>query len=189
MSQLWSRVGSAVRRLPRKDSFVLKTLSTLISCGLGSRRKVIANATVELWNSTFGLQDALEYPLKVKNALRRLRPIVELQLPTFPESTESEVCPLESLAPVIVTHVSDCCNSTRIFRVSGRRRLYRTRARSIFEPYTHTDCPRRILQRRVTAATTWHILLTSEYIQKYAHTRESLPGEVCKGYAKTSITP
>ncbi|KAH0537494.1 hypothetical protein FGG08_005712 [Glutinoglossum americanum] len=91
VSQLWTGVCSAVRRLPRKDSFVLKTLSTLISCGLGSRRKAIANATAELWNSTFGLQETLDYPLKVKNALQRLRPIADLQLPTFPESAEDEI--------------------------------------------------------------------------------------------------
>jgi hypothetical protein len=72
---------------------MLKTLSTLISCGLGSRRKAIVNMTVELWNSTFGLEEALDYPLKVKNALQRLHPIVDLQLPSFPESVEDEVCP------------------------------------------------------------------------------------------------
>jgi hypothetical protein len=67
-------------------------LSIAISSGLESRRKIIANATVELWNSTFGAQQALDYPTKVKYALQRLRPIVDLQLPTFPESTEDEVC-------------------------------------------------------------------------------------------------
>ena len=70
---------------------MLKTLSTLISCGLESRRKTVTNMSIELWNSTFGQEEILDYPLKVKNALRRLRPIVELQLPTFPESAEDEV--------------------------------------------------------------------------------------------------
>ncbi|KAI9779431.1 MAG: hypothetical protein M1839_007396 [Geoglossum umbratile] len=91
VSQLWTGISSAVQRLPRKDSFVLKTLSILISCGLESHRKAIANTSVELWNSTFGQQEALDYPPKVKNALRRLRPIVDLQLPTFPESTDDEI--------------------------------------------------------------------------------------------------
>ncbi|KAI9766628.1 MAG: hypothetical protein M1840_006439 [Geoglossum simile] len=91
VSQLWAGICLAVQRLLRKDSFVLKTLSTLISCGLESHRKVIANATVELWNSTFGQQETLDYPPNVKNALRRLRPIVDLQLPTFPESADDEI--------------------------------------------------------------------------------------------------
>ncbi|KAL2353466.1 Rap1-interacting factor 1 N terminal-domain-containing protein [Cryomyces antarcticus] len=89
--ELWKKICSTTSRLPRKDSTLLKAIEPLIASGLMAQRKAIVNATIELWNTTFGAEEAIEYPLKVEGALRRLRPAVDLQLPTFPESTTDEV--------------------------------------------------------------------------------------------------
>jgi hypothetical protein len=58
---------------------------------LESKHKSTANQAIRVWNSTFGLsKQTLEYPDRVKDALLRLRPLADLQLPFFPESLESE---------------------------------------------------------------------------------------------------
>ncbi|TKA62957.1 hypothetical protein B0A49_11607, partial [Cryomyces minteri] len=89
--ELWKEVCTTTSRLPRKDSTLLKAIEPLIASGLMAQRKAIVNATIELWNTTFGAEKTLEYPPKVEGALRRLRPAVDLQLPTFPESTTDEI--------------------------------------------------------------------------------------------------
>lgn len=73
-------------------STILASLEPLLFSGLESRHKAIVNGTIQLWNSTFGdCVDGLEYPPKITAALLRLRPVVDLQLPFFPESLETEV--------------------------------------------------------------------------------------------------
>lgn len=56
----------------------------MFAAGLNSSHRAIVNATVAFWNDTFGQLDALTYPPKVELALRRVQPLVELDLPTFP---------------------------------------------------------------------------------------------------------
>lgn len=67
-------------------------MEILICSGLESKHRTIVNSSIQLWNSTFGAsQENLTYSPRLKDALLRLRPIAELQLPWFPESLESEV--------------------------------------------------------------------------------------------------
>jgi hypothetical protein len=66
-------------------------LEPLLCSGLESRHKSIVNQAIRMWNSTFGhSKQTLEYPDRLKQALQRLRPIADLQLPFFPNSLESE---------------------------------------------------------------------------------------------------
>lgn len=91
----------AIEGLPKHDTMVLSNLQVLIASGLESRRKGTVDATIRLFNETFGKQDTLGYPKRVKSALRRLRPIADISLPSFPEDTnEDEVramCPFDRL--------------------------------------------------------------------------------------------
>lgn len=84
VQNLWARTTQSVQCIPRKDSTLLKALAPLITAGLRSKRGSIVNATIDMWNTSFGLQQSLDYPEEVQQALRRLRPFVDLELPTFP---------------------------------------------------------------------------------------------------------
>ncbi|KAF2136234.1 uncharacterized protein K452DRAFT_362669 [Aplosporella prunicola CBS 121167] len=87
---LWNIVATAIEGLPRKDSNVLRHLEVLVASGLSSRRKSILNRAIEMWNATFGKESNLQYPSKVEKALRRLRSIVDLQLPSFPDAADGD---------------------------------------------------------------------------------------------------
>jgi len=69
----------------------LKALDPLVSAGLNSSHRIVLNSTVEFWNETFGKLDSLVYPLAVELALRRIQPLVELELPAFPELADDKV--------------------------------------------------------------------------------------------------
>ena len=72
-------------------SVVLRELEILISAGLESTHKTIVNATICVWNCTFGkCESTLEYPVHLKEALFRIRPVADIILPGFPESLKSE---------------------------------------------------------------------------------------------------
>ncbi|KAF1911420.1 Rap1-interacting factor 1 N terminal-domain-containing protein [Ampelomyces quisqualis] len=81
--KLWTEVTNAIERLPRKDVQILLHLEPLITAGFVSRRQSIVNASIATWNKTFGLEGSLRYPPRLEGALRRLRPIVELTLPSW----------------------------------------------------------------------------------------------------------
>ncbi|KAI5844585.1 Rap1-interacting factor 1 N terminal-domain-containing protein [Morchella snyderi] len=87
---LWLKVLETLTRLPTHDGKVLDALQGLVTAGLQSKRKQIVNVTVRFWNDTFGEQSSLMYPSSVRSALKKLRPIADLVLPTFPESLEDE---------------------------------------------------------------------------------------------------
>jgi Rap1-interacting factor 1 N terminal len=90
---LWTKhIIPAVKRIPQTDSTLLGVLETLVSSGLESRRKVIVNSTITVWNSTFGDQTSLAYPPRVAAALNKLRGAADLQLPSFPDIEDDEVC-------------------------------------------------------------------------------------------------
>lgn len=69
----------------------LAKFGLIISAGLASQHKSITNRFIEMWNSTFGLQEVLEYPDNVLTAVRKLEPYVELQLPSLPLGPEKQV--------------------------------------------------------------------------------------------------
>lgn len=77
--------------LNRTHTQTLSDFEVLVCAGLESKHKTIVNIAIGMWNTTFGsCEDGLEYPQKVKDALLRFHPVVELQLPFFPESLETE---------------------------------------------------------------------------------------------------
>jgi hypothetical protein len=54
--------------------------------------KSTANRFIETWNTSFGLQASVTYPLAVQLALEKLDPFVELQLPCpLPSKDNSKV--------------------------------------------------------------------------------------------------
>lgn len=76
----------------------LQTFEAIVSAGLESVHKSTANRFIEMWNSTFGLQESVTYPSGVQAALQKLEPLVELQLPRpLPGQTESQVCTVASI--------------------------------------------------------------------------------------------
>ncbi|OCL08110.1 hypothetical protein AOQ84DRAFT_389086, partial [Glonium stellatum] len=87
---LWQTISAAVERLPRNDSSLLVALEVMIAAGFSSRRRGMVNVSIETWNCTFGVNDKLEYPPKIKLALKRIRPFVDLRLPTFPEGDDAQ---------------------------------------------------------------------------------------------------
>ncbi|KAK0658631.1 hypothetical protein DIS24_g4637 [Lasiodiplodia hormozganensis] len=87
---LWNTVMTLVERIPRHDNMLLKALEALITAGLRSERQRIVNRTIEMWNGSFGSQINLQYPPSVEKGLRRLRPIVDLELPEFPDDPSDE---------------------------------------------------------------------------------------------------
>ncbi|KAG9966091.1 hypothetical protein KCU78_g24472, partial [Aureobasidium melanogenum] len=85
------------KNLPSNKT-LLKGLDELFAAGLNSTHRDIINLTVSFWNTTFGQLDSLEYPSQVEEAMRRLRPLVELDLPTFPENNDASApSPLRDL--------------------------------------------------------------------------------------------
>lgn len=82
---------ASVEGLQRHDNHMLKALEVLLNAGLRSKRQRIVNRTIEMWNKTFGAQNDLAYPRIIEKSLRRLRPIVDLRLPGFPDDPSDEV--------------------------------------------------------------------------------------------------
>lgn len=93
---LWQTVLRMLKSLPT-NAMLLKALDVLFAAALNSSHGTIINATVIFWNETFGQLDSLAYPPKVELALRRVKALVELDLPTFPEDDGDLVVPLETL--------------------------------------------------------------------------------------------
>jgi hypothetical protein len=92
-------VSKAIQRLPRKDGQVLLHLEPLITAGFVSRRRSIVNISIATWNNTFGKEESLRYPVRLEEALRRLRTSVELSLPSLEardEDAVSAATPLDS---------------------------------------------------------------------------------------------
>jgi deoxyribodipyrimidine photolyase-like uncharacterized protein len=87
---LWQSILDQLKNLPSNKT-LLKALDELFAAGLNSTHREIINLTVAFWNTTFGQLDSLEYPGQVEQAVRRLRPLVELDLPTFPENIDAPV--------------------------------------------------------------------------------------------------
>ncbi|KAI9794247.1 MAG: hypothetical protein M1816_006173 [Peltula sp. TS41687] len=87
---LGSEISHAIELLPQKDSLLLRNLEVLVCSGLQSRSEEISKEARILWNSTFGTQDTLEYPEKIKDALSKLRAVTDLRLPSFPITSQHE---------------------------------------------------------------------------------------------------
>ncbi|KAH7093306.1 Rap1-interacting factor 1 N terminal-domain-containing protein [Paraphoma chrysanthemicola] len=88
---LWTEVCNAIERLPRKDAQILLHLEPLLTAGFVSRRRSIVNISIVTWNKTFGKEDSLRYPAHLEQALRRLRPTVEIVLPSLEPCEEDAI--------------------------------------------------------------------------------------------------
>jgi len=94
---LWQSILNQLKNLPSNKT-LLKALDELFAAGLNSTHREIINLTVSFWNTTFGQLDSLEYPSNVEQAVRRLRPLVELDLPTFPDNIDAPVSKVQTLS-------------------------------------------------------------------------------------------
>ncbi|MCJ1477991.1 hypothetical protein MMC13_006666 [Lambiella insularis] len=79
--QIWDVTAHLISSLPRFDTTVLSLVDVILSAGLSSRHKSILNKSIELWNSTFGQSEELQYPPILLRTVQRLRLVTEMQLP------------------------------------------------------------------------------------------------------------
>jgi len=61
----------------------LEQVGSLLAAGFRSTHKLTINQMIEMWNTSFGSKKQLAYPEVLKAALERLRPFVELELPSL----------------------------------------------------------------------------------------------------------
>ena len=79
------------------DTKSLFIMQELLIAGFRSRHKSIVNKAIamwNMWNSTFGGEDGLEYPEGLGKILQKLKFEAELRLPNFPDTTVGEVSKL-----------------------------------------------------------------------------------------------
>ncbi|EPS43847.1 hypothetical protein H072_2136 [Dactylellina haptotyla CBS 200.50] len=91
IEELLIAVCDGLQRTETFDSEALATFSHLISAGFESKSKKNVLTMLNFWNKTFGNQEALEYPLRVRKAISKLRRYADFKLPTFPDSIEDEI--------------------------------------------------------------------------------------------------
>ncbi|KAF2760333.1 hypothetical protein EJ05DRAFT_498292 [Pseudovirgaria hyperparasitica] len=95
---LWRTVILTFRALPQKNTATLAALDILLIAGFSSSRREIVNATVEFWNDTFGKQDTLAYPSPLVPVIERLRRVLDIEVPSFPDiSADEDIVPLSFL--------------------------------------------------------------------------------------------
>ncbi|KAF3918959.1 hypothetical protein ABW20_dc0108004 [Dactylellina cionopaga] len=105
IEDLLMAVCEGLKRTERFDSDALRTFSHLIGAGFESKHKKNVVTMLNFWNKTFGNQESLEYPLRVRKAINQLRRFADFKLPTFPDSIEDEVH--EPLPAFLETQVDD----------------------------------------------------------------------------------
>lgn len=87
----WSSILQLMKKLPDKDSTLLKALESLLAAGFSSPHRAVVNETILFWNETFAKQSVLDYPPGLERVLRARIADVDIELPTFPESVEESV--------------------------------------------------------------------------------------------------
>ncbi|KAK6534482.1 hypothetical protein TWF281_005804 [Arthrobotrys megalospora] len=90
IQELLKAVCEGLKRTECFDSNALKTFSHLISAGFESKHKMNVVTTLNFWNKTFGNQESLEYPSRVRKAISKIRYYADIKLPNFPDSLEDE---------------------------------------------------------------------------------------------------
>ena len=91
MLEVGEAIVQAVKSMPEHNTSLLNSLDLIVEAGFRSHRKTLVNCTIAMWNETFGKADSLEYPSGVERAVRRLKDLVDLELPGFPEHPTSSV--------------------------------------------------------------------------------------------------
>ena len=105
IKKLWEKLLLAVEALPRHDSEALLNLHVILASALESRHKATVNSTIKVWNATFGEHPSLNYPVRLRTALTKLRTIIDISLPGFPEDSDDAVSEPQSsgyLADVLI---------------------------------------------------------------------------------------
>lgn len=85
-------IGLIIESASVVDNSFLLSIQGLMASSLRSRHKSILNKSVLLWNRTFGSVESLDYPEELQTVLRKLKSIVDIQLPGFPDVDDDEVC-------------------------------------------------------------------------------------------------
>ncbi|KAI5370639.1 putative telomere-associated protein Rif1 [Septoria linicola] len=84
IEQLWSQLLQlVVEKVPSTNSDLLEVIEIFLIAGLSSPSRSIVNSTIEFWNTTFGKQAKLDYPIKLFPVLRARQIEAELLLPGF----------------------------------------------------------------------------------------------------------
>ncbi|KAK6528957.1 hypothetical protein TWF694_004184 [Orbilia ellipsospora] len=91
VEDLLDTVCQSLKRTEQFDSSTLMTLSHLIAAGFESKNKRNILVMLNFWNKTFGVQESLEYPPRVRKVIGKLRRYADFLLPTFPDSIDEEI--------------------------------------------------------------------------------------------------
>ncbi|KAK6340890.1 hypothetical protein TWF696_009204 [Orbilia brochopaga] len=88
IAELLAAVCDGLKRTEVFDSAALRSYSHLIAAGFESKSQQNVITMIEFWNKTFGIQEGLEYPPRVRTAINKLRRFADIKLPSFPDSIE-----------------------------------------------------------------------------------------------------
>ena len=121
-------VVNAIKHAAVFDTKSLFSFQELVVAGLRSRHKTVVNESVVLWNSTFGEEIIVEYPEDLRTVLQKLRPMIDIRLPNFPESNGDEVSGLRLAAHKII---ADVPRPFFRLRISSTPNLKQKRKRSL----------------------------------------------------------
>ncbi|KAJ6262313.1 hypothetical protein Dda_3120 [Drechslerella dactyloides] len=88
VAELLTAVCDGLKRTESFDSMALRSYSHLVAAGFESKSQENVITMIEFWNKTFGIQENLEYPARVRTAINKLRRFADIKLPTFPDSIE-----------------------------------------------------------------------------------------------------
>ena len=91
------------------DTRFLFSIQELMVASFRSRHKSIVSQSVAMWNNTFGMEDALEYPEDLRTIFQKLRSVTVLRLPSFHEQDGGEVSRLSLPAENASTYISRLC--------------------------------------------------------------------------------
>ncbi|QIX01619.1 hypothetical protein AMS68_007136 [Peltaster fructicola] len=123
-SQSWSIVLSLLRMEMSKNTFNKALVEQLLMAGLRSTSLEIVNNTIELWNSTFELQETLKHSDDLQQVLRALNTVAIIRMPRLSVSTDEPLLSLpacEQLKIPVVTS-APVQMSTPQSRVTTHRR-------------------------------------------------------------------
>ncbi|KAE9367261.1 hypothetical protein N431DRAFT_385492 [Stipitochalara longipes BDJ] len=176
---LWATIMKIIPKLSGlyTHTKILSELEPLICSGLESKHKSIVNNSIKLWNSVFGdCKVGLEYPELIKAALLRLRPLADIQMPSFAESLESELL-IDQRQPTDLTDSQDDSSNHSDF--SSLDAAFKQH----LEPHMHSSIMRRIRQ------STPQVVIEVGRTQSRKRSREATPEASNRKSRKREVTP
>ncbi|KAL8729474.1 MAG: hypothetical protein Q9166_004722 [cf. Caloplaca sp. 2 TL-2023] len=91
MRRLWKIVLDSLKSVAKPDSIFLGIVQDLVMAGFRSRHPTIVNDMITTWNQTFAKAESLEYPEPLRVVLTKLRPMVDIGLPSFVEDDDFDI--------------------------------------------------------------------------------------------------